>query len=99
MGCQPLTPARWGRLWNDAGNLVFAGYTGGGGGGVDDKNYVHNQVGASASWTVTHDLGKYPAVSVLDTGGSIIIPNVLYVDLNNVTLGFAAATSGKAVFN
>ena len=64
-----------------------------------DLNYVHTQVGASASWSVSHGLGKLPAVSVLDTGDNILIPDVHYVDANNVTLGFAAATSGKAVCN
>jgi hypothetical protein len=64
-----------------------------------DKNYVHNQVSPSTSWSVSHGLGKYPSVDVVDSGQSVIIPDVTYIDTNNVTLGFGAATSGKAYFN
>lgn len=64
-----------------------------------DKNYVHNQVPLSASWTVVHNLNKYPVVEVVDSGNSAVIPNVSYVDLNTLTIGFAAPTSGKAYVN
>jgi hypothetical protein len=64
-----------------------------------DKNYVHNQVTAAPNWTVVHNLGKYPAISVVDTGGNMIIPDVTYVDVNTVALAFAGATSGKAYAN
>jgi hypothetical protein len=64
-----------------------------------DLNFVFSQLSPSTSWPVTHSLGKFPAVQVVDSGGSIIIPDVHFVDLNNVTLGFGSATSGKAYFN
>ena len=64
-----------------------------------DKNYVHTQSAPNSIWNVVHGLGKYPAVDVVDTGGSVIIPNVAYVDLNNVQLTFGSATSGKAYVN
>ena len=64
-----------------------------------DKNYVHTQSSPAASWPVTHNLGKLPAVEVIDTGDSVVIPDVHYVDVNNVSLGFGSPTSGKAVFN
>ena len=64
-----------------------------------DANYVHNQTILSASWNINHGLGKYPAVSVVDTGGSLIIPDVNYTDIHNVVVGFQAPTSGKAYLN
>lgn len=69
------------------------------GGGSGDKNYTHNQAALSASWAVNHSLGKFPAISVVDTGGNVIDPDILYVDVNNVTVSFAAATSGKVYCN
>jgi hypothetical protein len=64
-----------------------------------DKNFVYTQLSPSASWLVTHNLNKFPAVEVVDSGGSTIIPNIHYNDANSVTLSFAAATSGKAYCN
>jgi hypothetical protein len=72
---------------------------GGGGAGGGDLTFVHNQVALSASWSVAHNLGNFPSVNVVDSGGSLIIPNVSYVNSNNVTISFAAATSGKAYLN
>jgi hypothetical protein len=67
--------------------------------GGQTATYVWNQVTASASWAVAHNLGKFPAVTVVDSGGNELIPDVLYVDQNNVTIGFGSPTSGKAYFN
>jgi hypothetical protein len=87
-------------LANNNRCLITFSQSGTGIGGVPaDKSYVHNQVTLSASWSVAHALGKFPSVSVVDTGGSVIIPNTQYIDANNVTLTFAAATSGKAYCN
>jgi hypothetical protein len=70
--------------------------TGGGGG---DLSFVFTQVAPATSWPVPHNLGKFPSVSVVDSGGSWILPSILYVDSNNVTINFGAATSGKAYCN
>jgi hypothetical protein len=71
----------------------------GGGTGGADKNYVHTQGSPAATWSVAHGLAKFPAVDVVDTGGSVVIPTVLYVDANNVTLSFGSPTTGKAYVN
>jgi len=68
-------------------------------GAGDDKNFVFTQGSPSAIWNITHNLGKYPAVDVVDTGGSAVIPTVMYIDVNNVQLTFGSATSGKAFMN
>lgn len=67
--------------------------------GGADANYVFSQLSAAATWSVAHNLGKYPAVSVVDSGGSELLPDITYVDANHVTLGFGAPTSGKAYLN
>jgi hypothetical protein len=70
-----------------------------GGAGEGDKNYVHNQSVLAASWSVAHNLGKYPAVEVVDSGGSLVLPDVVYVDVNHVQLDFASPNTGKAYVN
>lgn len=64
-----------------------------------DVTYIHTQSVLSATWTVTHNLGKYPSVMVVDSGDTVLIPNVTYLDLNQVSISFGAATSGKAYLN
>jgi len=64
-----------------------------------DKNYVHDQSSASATWVVTHNLNKRPSVSVVDSAGTQIICEVQYDSDNQVTLTFDDSTAGKAYFN
>lgn len=64
-----------------------------------DKNFVHIQSVPSAIWTVTHNLNKYPAVSITDSANEEVIGEVNYVDLNTVIIEFSAPFSGKAFFN
>ena len=64
-----------------------------------DKTYKHTQSIPSAEWTINHNLNKYPAVTVVDSGGSLVDGDVLYVDENNVTVRFAGGFSGEAHLN
>ena len=70
-----------------------------GGGGGGDLHFVYTQLSPSTSWSVAHNLGKFPSVEVIDSGSSVIIPDVSYIDANNVAISFASATSGKAYLN
>ena len=67
--------------------------------GSGDKNYVHTQGTPNTIWNVVHNLDKYPSVTVVDSGNSVVIPNVAYVDADVVQLTFGSATSGKAYVN
>ena len=64
-----------------------------------DATYVHTQAAISAAWNGVHKLNKRPSVTVVDSGDSVIISDVHYVDNNTVTLTFGNATSGKAYCN
>ena len=66
---------------------------------VNDKNFVYVQATSSDIWEITHNLNKYPAVTVVDSGGSVVIGEIVYIDKNNVRITFASAFSGKAYFN
>lgn len=64
-----------------------------------DSRYVHNQVSSSATWTITHGLGKYPSVTVQDGSGNNLLGQITYTDLNNITVTFNTAFSGVAYIN
>ena len=66
---------------------------------VDDKNFVYVQATSSDIWEITHNLNKYPAVTVVDSGGSVVIGEIVYIDKNNVRITFTSAFSGKAYLN
>ena len=68
-------------------------------GGAADKNYVHLQNSPESTWTITHNLNKRPAVTVVDSAEEIVFGEVEYNSDNQVTLTFAGAFSGKAYFN
>lgn len=61
--------------------------------------YTFTQIAASYLWTITHNLSRYPSVTVIDSGNSEIIPNVVYVSGDEIELHFANPTSGKAYLN
>ena len=64
-----------------------------------DKNYVHPQPVASATWTVQHDLNKFPSVTSVNTNNIEMYGEVVFNDLNSLTINFSAAFSGQAFIN
>lgn len=69
------------------------------GGDDGDLHYHHVQAVPSSTWIIVHALGKYPAVSVVDSGGSTVIGDVKYDSTDQLTVTFAAAFSGEAFCN
>lgn len=67
--------------------------------GAAAGSYTHYQNIPSAIWTVVHNLGFYPAVTVVDSAGSMVEGDVQYNDLNTVTLSFSGAFGGIASFS
>ena len=59
-------------------------------------SYAHTQSVSSATWTITHNLGYRPAVSVVDSGGNHVIGDVNYVSVNVLTISFSAPFGGSA---
>lgn len=64
-----------------------------------DKNYVHDQVLPSSTWTINHNLGKYPAVTFRDSGGSNIMMSYQHISINQVVATAHSAVSGSAECN
>lgn len=61
--------------------------------------YRHDQLVASAEWTISHNMGKYPSVSVVDSGDNIVMGDVRYIDENTVSVRFNGVFSGTAYLN
>ena len=60
------------------------------------RRFVHNQNVSSSSWTISHDLGGFPSVTVVDSANNIVIGDVVYVDQSTVQVSFNGSFSGKA---
>ena len=66
---------------------------------ASDKTFVHDQTTPSAIWTITHNLGKFPSVSVVDTQKEVYWGNVEYINSNQLKVTFSAAFAGQAFLN
>ena len=66
---------------------------------ASDKTFVHDQAIPSDIWTITHNLGKFPSVSVVDTQKTIYWGNVEYINSNQLKVTFSAAFAGQAFLN
>lgn len=64
-----------------------------------DRKYVHTQNSVSNQWTVTHNLNKYPSVSIVNSADVVVHGEVEYISKNQVRINFSGAFSGKAFFN
>jgi len=69
--------------------------------GADGNSLTFNysQIAPSALWYIEHNLGKRPSVTIVDSGGSVVIGGIQYIDNNNITITFSAAFSGNAYLN
>ena len=61
--------------------------------------FVFTQGVAATQWSIQHNLGKFPSVSVINNNNVIINGEVKYIDSNNIQLNFSAGFSGKAYLN
>jgi hypothetical protein len=61
--------------------------------------YVHTQTSPSLNWTITHNLNKYPSVTIVDSAGTVVEGDIAYSNTNAVVVTFSSTFSGKAYFN
>jgi len=64
-----------------------------------DKTFTFTQSVASSTWSVTHNLDKFPSVSVVDSGKTAVVGSVEYINENELTITFSAPFSGYAYMN
>lgn len=80
---------------------------GGGGGGATGPqgpvgppgtgaSFVFVKLTPASTWVIDHELGGYPAVTVIDSSGKQVFGDVHFDDTNNVTITFGASFGGRA---
>lgn len=61
------------------------------------QSYTHLQSSPSTTWVIPHNLNRYPsAVSVIDSAGTVCVGQVTHDTVNQLTVHFGAAFSGRA---
>jgi hypothetical protein len=62
-------------------------------------NYVFTQSAAASVWTITHNMGKYPSVTIVDTANDEVEGQVNHISNTQLTVTFSAPVAGKAFMN
>lgn len=68
-------------------------------GSLTQDTFVYPQLTPSAVWVISHGLGNFPSVTILDSSGNTVFGEITYTDANTVTLTFSAAFTGTAYLN
>jgi len=56
--------------------------------GKGDSHFVYTQSTPESVWEVTHNLGKKPSVTVVDSADTVVIGEVEYLSTSTVRLTF-----------
>jgi hypothetical protein len=64
--------------------------------GPPGGSYVHAQAVPAATWTVNHGLGMNPNITAVDSAGTAVIGQEIWIDANTIQLDFSAAFAGEA---
>jgi len=64
-----------------------------------DKNFTFTQSSAASSWNVTHNLNKFPSVTVTLADGTQVEAEIEHTNKNNLTITFSSSNSGVAYMN
>lgn len=67
--------------------------------GSTDISFEYKTVGPSDTWYITHNLGKYPSVTVVDSANTVVMGDVVYLTKNALVISFNGAFSGTAYLN
>lgn len=94
----PKTAGAWGSPTSLIGPQGIQGIPGQDG-DDSDLNYVHVQLAPSSTWNITHNLGKFPSINVVDSGGAEVLGDILYIDSNSLVATFTAPFGGRAYLN
>ena len=82
-------------VWNGTGWVLLSSLVGGGGGG-GGTGYTHDQATPATTWIVTHNLGFYPNVTVMDSAGNTVEGDITHLTINQLRIIYSAAITGRA---
>lgn len=60
------------------------------------STYTHVQSTPATVWTINHNLGRYPSVTILDSANSEIVGDYTFVSLDRLQVQFAVPFAGTA---
>ena len=63
------------------------------------QSYRHIQSANSTAWTITHNLGFRPSVTVIDLDGDVVNADINYNTINQLIITFSSAIKGEAYLN
>lgn len=63
---------------------------------AETQTFVWVAPSASTTWSIIHNLGRYPSVTLVDSAHSVMLADITYDNINTVTVEFAYATAGSA---
>jgi hypothetical protein len=61
-----------------------------------DSEYTHIQSSPSTTWTITHNLGRRPNVSLINGSNEVVEGSIVHTSINVVTVTFNSSLSGIA---
>lgn len=64
--------------------------------GINGGFFRWSQPVAATQWSFTHDLEYPPAITVVDSAGTVLYGDVTYVDDFTITIDFSFPTAGYA---
>jgi hypothetical protein len=69
------------------------------GAGSTGTTYIFNQDIPDSTWTINHNLGQYPSVTIVDSAGNVNIGGITYINANTLIVTFNGVFSGKVYLN
>ena len=64
-----------------------------------DRNFVHVQNTDASEWVITHNMGKYPSVNVIDSDGHTALVDIEQISINQLKIISSIPFSGIAYLN
>lgn len=64
-----------------------------------DKTYVYRKSIPASVWEITHNMDKFPSVTIVDSAGSVVMGEVTYESKNKLKVTFTAEFGGSAYLN
>lgn len=64
--------------------------------GATSSGYQHVQGIPSTLWVISHNLGFFPNVTIIDTDQSELEADIFYIDLNTIQIVLPVALPGSA---
>lgn len=61
--------------------------------------YVHTQGSAASTWSITHNMNKYPSVTIIDSANNVVEGEIEYISANELEVSFSGGFTGTAYMN